>query len=160
MNDSNNPYGQYQNNGQGPYQQNNYQQQQGGYQQGGYQQQQAGYQQGYQQGYQGGFQQQYQQYTRPYVENTANNAFNVGPEGKSRGVFAILALLCGTIGLQYFYINKVAAGIITILLCLVTCGAWAVVNLIQGIIVLWAMSNADFDRKFVAPGTSSTFPVF
>lgn len=154
MNDQNNNYGQYQNNGQGGYQQNNYQQQQGGYQQGGYQQQ------GYQQGYQSGFQQQYQQYTRPYVESTVNNAFNVGPEGKSRGVFALLALLCGTIGLQYFYVNKAAAGIITILLCLVTCGAWAIVNLIQGIIVLWSMSNADFDRKFVAPGTSSTFPVF
>lgn len=153
-----NSNGQYPNNGQGGYQQNAYNQQ--NYQQQGYQQgyQQQGYQQGYQQG---GYRQPgYQAYTRPYVENTANNAFNVGPEGKSRGVFAILALVCGSIGLQYFYINKAVGGIITILLCLITCGAWAIVNIIQGIVVLWSMSNADFDRKFVAPGTSSAFPIF
>lgn len=157
MNDYN-TNGQYPNNGQGGYQQGNYQQQ--GYQQqqqGAYQQQQGYQQQGYQQG---AYQQNYRAYTRPYVENTANNAFNVGPEGKSRGVFAILALVCGSIGLQYFYINKAVGGILTILLVLVTCGAWAIINLIQGIIVLWAMSNADFDRKFVAPGTSSAFPIF
>ena len=81
----------------------NYNQQ--GYNQQGYSQQQGYQQQGYQQAYnqqynqQQGYQQQgYQQsYTRPYVESTINNAFNCGPEGKSRGIFCLLALVAGSI---------------------------------------------------------------
>lgn len=138
-------YGQQQNYNQG------YQQQQG-YNQQGYQQQ------GYQQGYNQGYQQPYQQPMRPYVETTNNNAFNCGPEGKSRGVYAIFALMLGSIGLHYFYINKIGAGIITILLVLITCGAWAVLPVIQGILAFWTMSNEEFDRKFVA--TNSFFPFF
>lgn len=138
-------YGQQQNYNQG------YQQQQG-YNQQGYQQQ------GYQQGYNQGYQQPYQQPMRPYVETTNNNAFNCGPEGKSRGVYAIFALMLGSIGLHYFYINKVGAGIITILLVLITCGAWAVLPVIQGILAFWNMTNEEFDRKFVA--TNSFFPFF
>lgn len=132
---------------QGPYQQ------QGGYQQPGYQQ--GGYQQG---GYQQGYQQPYQQPMRPYVETTNNNAFNCGPEGKSRGVYAILALILGTIGLHYFYINKVGAGIITIVAVMISCGALAIVPVIQGILALWTMTNEEFDRKFVA--TNNFFPLF
>jgi len=140
-----------QNANQGGYQQQRYQQ--GGYGQPGYQQ--PGYQQGYQQP---GYQQPYRQPMRPYVESTANNAFNCGPEGKSRGVYAILALVLGTIGLHYFYINKVGAGIITIVLVGITCGAWAIIPVIQGILALWTLTNEEFDRKFVA--TDSFFPFF
>ena len=111
----------------------NYNQQ--GYNQQGYSQQQGYQQQGYQQAYnqqynqQQGYQQQgYQQsYTRPYVESTINNAFNCGPEGKSRGIFCLLALVAGSIGLHYFYINKVTAAILTIVLPIVTCGCWAII---------------------------------
>lgn len=156
----NQPYQPGQQPGQG-YQQQGYNQQQN-YNQ-GYQQQQGynqqGYQQqGYQQGYNQGYQQPYQQPMRPYVETTSNNAFNCGPEGKSRGVYAIFALMLGSIGLHYFYINKIGAGIITILLVLITCGAWAVLPVIQGILAFWTMSNEEFDRKFVA--TNSFFPFF
>lgn len=147
---------------QGYGQQQNYNQtynQQGYQQQGGYQQQQ-GYQQGYNQGYQQqGYQQRpYQQPMRPYVETTSNNAFNCGPEGKCRGVYAIFALILGSIGLHYFYINKVGAGILTIVLVGITCGAWAILPVIQGILALWNMTNEEFDRKFVA--TNSFFPFF
>jgi TM2 domain-containing membrane protein YozV len=125
--------------------------QQGGYQQGGYQQ---GYgRQGYQQGYQGGY-----GYQRQYVESSTNNPFNCGPEGKSRGVFALLALVFGSIGLQYFYVNKFGAALITILLMLVSCGAWSIINLIQGVIMLWSTTNEEFDRKFVA--SNNTYPLF
>ena len=142
-------YGQ-QNYNQGYNQQQGYQQQ--GYQQQGYQ----GYNQGYQQqGYQ---QRPYQQPMRPYVETTSNNAFNCGPEGKCRGVYAIFALMLGSIGLHYFYINKVGAGILTILLVCITCGAWAILPVIQGILAFWTMTNEEFDRKFVA--TNSFFPFF
>lgn len=147
------------------YNQPNYNQQ--GYQQ-GYNQQQGyrqGYNQGYsQQGYQQGYRQQqdprfaYRQPVRPYVESTSNNAFNCGPEGKCRGVYAILALVLGSIGLHYFYVNKVGAGIITIVLLMVTCGMWAVIPLIQGILAFWNMTNEEFDRKFVA--SDSFFPLF
>lgn len=135
---------------------------QGNPQPGGYPgQQPGGYQQQYQQpgGFQQPYQQQaYQQPARPYVETTANNAFNCGPEGKSRGVYAILALVLGSIGLHYFYINKVGAGILTIVIVLITCGALAIVPLIQGILALWTMTNEEFDRKFVA--TNNFFPLF
>lgn len=160
------------------YQQQGYQQdyQQQGYQQQGYQQdyqqqqgyqqpyQQQGYQQGYQQqGYQQqGYQQPYQQYQQPvyepFSESTADNAFNVLPMGKSRGVFAILAILLGSFGLHYFYINKVGAGIITILAVLISCGFLAIIPFIQGIVALWSMRNEDFYRKFVA--TNNFFPLF
>ena len=142
----------------------NYNQQ--GYNQQGYSQQQGYQQQGYQQAYnqqynqQQGYQQQgYQQsYTRPYVESTINNAFNCGPEGKSRGIFCLLALVAGSIGLHYFYINKVTAAILTIVLTIVTCGCWAIIPILQGIIILWNHTNEDFDRKFVA--SNSSFPLF
>ena len=142
----------------------NYNQQ--GYNQQGYNQQQGYQPQGYQQAYnqqynqQQGYQQQgYQQsYTRPYVESTINNAFNCGPEGKSRGIFCLLALVAGSIGLHYFYINKVTAAILTIVLTIVTCGCWAIIPILQGIIILWNHTNEEFDRKFVA--SNSSFPLF
>lgn len=142
----------------------NYSQQ--GYNQQGYSQQQGYQHQGYQQAYnqqynqQQGYQQQgYQQsYTRPYVESTINNAFNCGPEGKSRGIFCLLALVAGSIGLHYFYINKVTAAILTIVLTIVTCGCWAIIPILQGIIILWNHTNEEFDRKFVA--SNSSFPLF
>lgn len=137
----------------------NYNQQ--GYNQQGYSQQQGYQQQGYQQAYNQQYNQQqgYQQsYTRPYVESTINNAFNCGPEGKSRGIFCLLALVAGSIGLHYFYINKVTAAILTIVLTIVTCGCWAIIPILQGIIILWNHTNEEFDRKFVA--SNSSFPLF
>jgi hypothetical protein len=86
-----------------------------------------------------------------------NNAFDSCPEGKSRGVYAILAILLGAIGIHYFYVNKTTAGLITILLSIVTCGGWELITFIQGILAL-IMTNREFRRKFVLSNT--TFPVF
>jgi hypothetical protein len=86
-----------------------------------------------------------------------NNAFDSCPEGKSRGVYAILAILLGAIGIHYFYVNKTTAGLITILLSIVTCGGWELITFIQGILAL-IMTNREFRRKFVLSDT--TFPVF
>lgn len=69
----------------------------------------------------------------------------------------VLALLLGALGIQYFYLDKATAGIVTILLSLVTCGLWGTVMFIQGIIIL-TMSPEDFQRKFLNPAVS--FPVF
>lgn len=87
-----------------------------------------------------------------------NNAFDsCGPEGKSRGIAALLAIFLGYFGVQYFYLGKVQAGIISIVLSVVTCGLWELVTFVQGILML-CMSNSEFRRKFVT--TTSTFPVF
>ncbi len=78
--------------------------------------------------------------------------------GDSRKVVCgILAILIGGLGLQYFLVGKTAGGIINIVLSLVTCGLWSVVNLIQGIMIL-CMSDDEWRRKFV--DSTSTFPVF
>lgn len=92
----------------------------------------------------------------PYPD--PNNPFDsCGPEGKSRGVAALLAIFLGCFGVQYFYLGKTSGGVITILLSLVTCGAWEIVTLIQGVLML-CMTNTEFRRKYVL--TQSSFPLF
>lgn len=87
-----------------------------------------------------------------------DNAFDAaGPEGKSRGVAALLAILLGSLGVHYFYLNKPGGGFICILLSIITCGIWQVITLIQGIL-MFCMTNAEFERKYVE--TTSTFPLF
>lgn len=95
-------------------------------------------------------------YGRPYYPT--DNPFDAsGPEGKSRGVAALLAILLGSFGVQYFYLNKIGAGLLTILLSSVTCGIWSVVMLIQGIL-MFCMSNEEFQRKYVE--NPSFMPMF
>lgn len=95
----------------------------------------------------------------PYEERyPADNAFDAcGPEGKSRGVAALLAILLGGLGAQYFYLGRVSAGIISIIITICTCGLWEIVTLIQGI-MMFCMTNAQFRQKYVT--TISSFPVF
>ena len=105
---------------------------------------------------------QQQQYSQQYSYNPQpaydrNNAFDEGPEGKSRGVAALLAIFLGGLGVQYFYLGKVTGGLLTILLTIVTCGLWEVLTLIQGIL-MFCMSNEDFRRKYVL--STSTLPLF
>ncbi|MDE6392329.1 MAG: hypothetical protein K2L59_03560 [Muribaculaceae bacterium] len=69
----------------------------------------------------------------------------------------IMALLFGSLGVQYFILGKTAGGFITILLSLITCGAWATITFIQGIVML-CMSDADFKRKYI--DSTSTLPLF
>ena len=88
-----------------------------------------------------------------------NNMFDCsGPEGKIRGVAALLALFVGGWGIQYFYLGLNKAGIISLILGLVTFGIWNVVMFIQGILMLM-MTNAAFEQKYVAIPKNS-FPVF
>lgn len=88
----------------------------------------------------------------------ADNPFDAcGPEGKSRGVAALLAILLGALGVQYFYLGKTTAGILSILLSLVTCGLWEIIALIQGVL-MFCMTNEQFRQKYVL--SNSSFPVF
>lgn len=83
--------------------------------------------------------------------------FDEGPTGHSRGIAGLLAMFLGTFGVQYFYLGKTNAGLIAILINIVTCGSASILWFIQGILLI-AMSEAEFERKFIY--TSSTFPLF
>lgn len=86
-----------------------------------------------------------------------NDAFASDAVGKSRGVAALLAIFLGSLGVHYFYLGKTTAGIITLLLSIVTCSIWGVVMVIQGIL-MFVMTNAEFDRKYVY--NPNSFPLF
>lgn len=95
---------------------------------------------------------------RPCDSVVSDNAFDpCGPEGKVRGIAALFAILLGSIGVQYFYLGKISAGIITILLTIVTCGLWEIVMLIQGVL-MFCMSNQEFRQKYVL--SNSALPLF
>jgi len=72
-------------------------------------------------------------------------------------IAGVLAILLGGLGIQYFYLGKVSAGILSIVITICTCGAWEIITLIQGIIIL-TMSNQSFIDKYRDP--SKSFPVF
>lgn len=96
-------------------------------------------------------------FTGGYQNDNGNNAFDCGPEGKSRGVFALLAILLGGLGVHYFYLGKIGGGLITILLTIVTCGLWEIVSLVQGVLVLCG-TNEQFRQKYVL--NASALPLF
>lgn len=83
--------------------------------------------------------------------------FSSGPSGKIRGVAGLLAIFLGSFGVQYFYLGKTTAGIITILVTWLLCGIPSIVWLIQGIMMM-CMNQADFERKYVY--STSTYPLF
>lgn len=96
--------------------------------------------------------------TPPPVYGSTNNPFDAsGPEGKSRGVAALLAIFLGGLGIQYFYLGKTGAGLITIGLTLISCGLFELVMFIQGIYML-CITNEQFQQKYV--NTTSSFPMF
>lgn len=72
-------------------------------------------------------------------------------------VSGILAILLGCFGIHYFYLGKPVAGIITIVLSMVSCGIWSLIMFIQGILML-VMPTSEFEAKFMNPNKS--FPVF
>lgn len=86
----------------------------------------------------------------------ANDPFADGPEGKSRGVTAIFALLLGAIGVHYFYIGKPLGGVIFILLTLVSCGTVASILGVVQAIMMFCMTNDEFRNRYIT--TPSSFP--
>ncbi|MDE6049058.1 MAG: TM2 domain-containing protein [Paramuribaculum sp.] len=86
----------------------------------------------------------------------ANDAFAEGPNGKSRGIAALLAILLGGLGIHYFYLGKTTGGIVFLLISLFTCGTVAsILGLIQGIMML-CMNNEEFERRYIT--TTSSIP--
>lgn len=90
------------------------------------------------------------------VFNT-DNLFDSVSGGRSRGVCALLAIFLGAFGVHYFYVGKITAGLLTILLSIVTFGIWSIVMLVQGIVML-TMTNEQFTDKYILSG--SDFPLF
>ena len=74
-----------------------------------------------------------------------------------RIVCGIMAILFGTLGIQYFLVGKIGGGLLTILISIITCGLWEIVTLIQGILML-TMTDAVFNEKDVY--TDKTLPIF
>lgn len=64
---------------------------------------------------------------------------------RSRLLAGILAIILGAIGVQFFYLNKIGAGILCLIF--VYTGIPALIGLIQGIIIL-KMSDAEFEDKY------------
>lgn len=151
-NNGNNQQGNCQNGyGQHDYYQNRYGQNGGyanGYNQNNYNQN-DNYQNGYgQYGYQG-------QNQGPY-QNGYNNYYP--HSDKSKVVAGILAILIGSLGIQYFYLGKIMAGFLSILLTIVTCGTiWPILTFVQGIYML-TLTDQEFEAKYVY--TNSSFPLF
>lgn len=88
----------------------------------------------------------------------------ISQSGKSKTTAGILAILLGGFGAHYFYIGKVGAGFVYMLLIfgitIITCGIGAILSvlpLIQGILML-TMSDEEFDRKYVY--SNSFMPLF
>ena len=92
-----------------------------------------------------------------YGPGAEPGVFDVGPSGKSRGIAGLLGILLGYLGIHYFYMEKITAGIICIILSIATCGLWSIITLIQGIVIL-TMRQSDFEKKYIY--TTSTFPFF
>lgn len=99
-------------------------------------------------------------YTFPELMSLYNERSKYGEQQQTdskKTLCGIMAIIFGTLGVQYFVLGKVPAGFITILLSIVTCGAWEIITLIQGIMML-CMSDDEFRRKYI--DTTSTFPLF
>lgn len=86
--------------------------------------------------------------------------FDNGPSGKSRGVAGLLAILLGSFGIHYFYLGKNTAGIIFLLVTLLSCGVLgtvvAILSLISGVLMLTA-TEEDFENKYVY--SNNTMPI-
>ena len=97
-----------------------------------------------------------QSYQEPQPGYPGQNYY-MSQSGKDKTVAGILAILLGGFGAQYFYVGKIGAGLITLVLTFVTCGIWPILMLAQGIIML-TMSQEQFDQKYVY--SNSTLPLF
>lgn len=96
-------------------------------------------------------------FNTPYGQPPVNSYSSSYKAPKSKVAAGVLAIILGALGVQYFYLGKIGGGFLTILLTVVTCGAWEVITFIQGILML-CMSDQEFNYKYVY--NDKTFPLF
>ena len=98
-----------------------------------------------------------QQQAGAYIDSVFNN----GPSGKSRGIAGLLAILMGWCGLHYFYINKTNAGILFLLIAILSCGIFStitfIVSVIQGVL-FFTSTQEEFESRWV--NSPSNIPLF
>ena len=90
-----------------------------------------------------------------------DDVFSNGPSGKSRGVAGLLALFLGGLGLHYFYMNKTNAGVVFLLITLLSCGVLGIVTQIISIIqavLFFTSTQQEFEQKWVY--SPSNIPLF
>ena len=106
------------------------------------------------------FQEQWRQFGNQ-ASNALDSVFNNGPSGKSRGIAGLLAILMGWCGLHYFYIGKTSAGVLFLLIALLSCGILGtvtfIVSVIQGVL-FFTVTQQEFEQKWVY--SHSSFPIF
>lgn len=96
----------------------------------------------------------------PQPHMHVRGVFDEGPSGKCRGVAALLAIFLGCFGVHYFYLGKNTAGIIFLLITLLSCGIVGVVieilALVQGIL-MFTMTEEDFENRYIYSTTTLPF---
>lgn len=102
------------------------------------------------------FNTQYQNYQ---YQPQQRDVFTAGPSGKCRGAAGLLAIFLGSLGIHYFYMGKTTAGIVCLLITILSCGTigavLGILTLIQGILIL-CMSESEFEQRYIY--TQSTIP--
>ena len=100
-------------------------------------------------------------YDQQRMSSALDSVFNNGPSGKSRGIAGLLAILMGWCGLHYFYIGKTSAGVLFLLIAVLSCGILAtittIVSIIQGVL-FFTSTQEEFEFKWV--NSPSNFPLF
>jgi TM2 domain-containing membrane protein YozV len=73
------------------------------------------------------------------------------PGAEKKIVAGILGILLGGLGIHRFYLGDTKGGVIRIVLTLITCGAFSIVGLIEGIIYL-IKPDDEFVQTYITEG--------
>ena len=82
---------------------------------------------------------------------TATHSRGVAASCKSKIVAGVLAILLGWLGVHHFYLGSTSAGLIMLLVSVLSCftlsGITWLIGLVEGILLL-VMPDEDFDAKY------------
>jgi TM2 domain-containing membrane protein YozV len=71
-----------------------------------------------------------------------------GGRGKNKVVAGILGILLGWLGVHHFYLGSTMAGVILLIVSVVTCGSiGSIIGIVEGVMLL-IMPDAEFDARY------------